>query len=43
MLAILKGSIKGYKSLYTQAGIIQLEYNISIGNLMINKEDKNPS
>jgi len=41
MLAILKGSIKEYKSLYTQAGIIQ--YNILIGNLIINEKDNNPS
>ena len=40
MLAILKGSIKGYKSLYIQAGIIS--YDISTGNLIINKKDNNP-
>ncbi|XTI96187.1 hypothetical protein V2W45_1475024 [Cenococcum geophilum] len=34
-----QGSIKGYESLYTWAGIIQ--YNILIGNLIINKEDNN--
>jgi len=41
MLAILEGSIKGYESLYMRAGIIQ--YNILIGNLIINEEDNNPS
>ena len=41
MLAALKGVIEGYKSLHTQAGILQ--YNVSIGNLLINEEDDNPS
>ena len=41
MLAILEGGIKEYESLYTQASIIQ--YNILIGNLMINEEGNNPS
>jgi len=41
MLATLEGVIKGYKSLYTQAGILQ--YNVLIGNLLMNKEDDNPS
>jgi hypothetical protein len=41
MLTILEGGIKGYESLYTQANIIQ--YNILIGNLIINEEDNNPS
>jgi len=41
MLAALKSCIKGYKSLYMCAGIIQ--YNVSIGNLIMNGEDDNPS
>ena len=41
ILAALKSCIKGYKSLYIQASIIQ--YNILTGNLIINKENNNPS
>ena len=41
MLTTLEGSIKGYKSLYTQASILQRD--ILIGNLLINEEDDNPS
>ena len=41
MLAALEGGIKGYKSLHTQAGILQRD--ISIGNLLMNEEDDNPS
>lgn len=41
ILAALEGGIEGYESSYTQAGIIQCD--ISIGNLMMNEEDNNPS
>jgi serine/threonine protein kinase len=41
ILAALEGGIEGYESLYTQAGIIQCD--ISIGNLIMNEEDNNPS
>ena len=41
MFAALKGCIEGYKSLYIQAGIIQCD--VSTGNLIMNKEDNNPS
>jgi hypothetical protein len=41
MLSALEGCIDGYESLYTQTGMIQSD--ISIGNLMMNEDDDNPS
>jgi hypothetical protein len=41
LLAALEGCIEGYKSLYTQAGMLQCD--ISPGNLIINEEADNPS
>ena len=41
ILAALEGGIEGYKSSYTRAGIVQCD--ILTGNLMMNKEDNNPS
>lgn len=41
MLAALEGCIEGYESLHTRAGMLQCD--ISIGNLMMNEEDDNPS
>ena len=41
ILAALEGGISGYESLYTQAGI--LHRDISIGNILMNEEEKNPS
>jgi len=41
MLAALEGVIEGYESLHTQAGILQCD--VSIGNLLMNEEDDNPS
>lgn len=41
MLAALEGCIEGYESLHTQAGM--LHRDVSIGNLMMNEEDSNPS
>lgn len=41
MLAALEGNIKGHESLRTYTGIIQGD--ISIGNLMMNEEEGNPS
>ena len=41
LLTALLGCIEGYESLHTRAGMIQSD--ISIGNLMINEEDGNPS
>lgn len=41
MLSALEGCIDGYKSLYTQTGMIQSD--ISISNLIMNEDDDNPS
>lgn len=41
MLSALEGCIEGYESLYTQIGMLQSD--ISIGNLMMNEDDDNPS
>jgi serine/threonine protein kinase len=41
ILATLEGGISGYESLYTQAGI--LHRDISIDNILMNEEAKNPS
>lgn len=41
MLAALEGCIEGYESLYTRTGMLQAD--ISIGNLMMNEDDDNPS
>lgn len=41
MLTSLSDCIEGYKSLYTLAGI--LHSDISVGNLMMNEDDDNPS
>ena len=41
MLAALEGCITGYESSHTQAGMLQRD--VSIGNLMMNEEDDNPS
>ncbi|KAF2462646.1 uncharacterized protein BDR25DRAFT_308199 [Lindgomyces ingoldianus] len=41
LLAVLEGCIEGYKSLHTQAGILQC--NMSPSNLMVNEDVYNPS
>ena len=41
VLSALEGAISGYESLSTQAGI--LHRDISIGNILMNEEDNNPS
>ena len=41
LLTALVGCIEGYESLHTRAGMIQCD--VSIGNLMMNEEDGNPS
>jgi hypothetical protein len=41
MLSALEGCIEGYESLYMQTGLLQSD--ISIGNLMMNEDDDNPS
>jgi hypothetical protein len=41
MLAVLEGCIEGYESLHTQTDMLQSD--ISISNLMMNKDDNNPS
>ena len=41
MLTALKGGIEGYESLHTKAGILQRD--VSIGNVLLNEEDDNPS
>ncbi|KAL2049868.1 hypothetical protein ABVK25_009852 [Lepraria finkii] len=41
MLAALDGGIKGYESLHTKAGILQRD--VSLGNILVNEEDDNPS
>jgi hypothetical protein len=41
LLAALEGCIEGYKSLHTQAGMLQRD--ISPSNLMVNEEDDNRS
>lgn len=41
MLATLEGCIEGYESLHTQAGMLQCD--VSIGNLIMNEDDDNPS
>ena len=41
MLTALEDCIEGYKSLYTRTGMLQSD--ISIGNLMMNEDDDNPS
>jgi hypothetical protein len=41
MLDALEGCMEGYESLHTQTGMLQSD--ISIGNLMVNEDDDNPS
>jgi hypothetical protein len=41
MLEALEGCIEGYESLHTRTGMLQCD--ISIGNLMMNEDDNNPS
>jgi hypothetical protein len=41
LLAALVGCIEGHESLYTRAGMLQRD--VSLGNLMMNEEDSNPS
>ena len=41
MLAALEGCIEGYESLHTQAGMLQCD--VSLGNLIMNEDDGNPS
>jgi hypothetical protein len=41
MLAALEGCIEGYESLHTRAGMLQRD--VSLGNLIMNEEDDNPS
>ena len=41
MLAALEGCIEGFESLHTKTGMLQCD--ISIGNLMMNEDDDDPS
>ncbi|EDU46210.1 conserved hypothetical protein [Pyrenophora tritici-repentis Pt-1C-BFP] len=41
LLAALEQCIEGYESLHTQAGMLQRD--ISLNNLMVNEDDRNPS